>query len=318
VTGEGVLDGQGADGNWWSWKGNATAGWKKGMPQQKPARDSLFAMAERGVPVAQRVFGAGSYLRPNFIQPYQCRNVLIAGVTFKDSPMWFIHPVLCENVTIENVTTVGHGPNNDGCDPESSRDILIQGCTFDNGDDCIAIKSGRNADGRRVNVPTENIIIRRCTMRDGHGGVVLGSEITGGVRNVFVEECAMDSPNLDRALRFKTNSMRGGFIENFFARNIKVGQVADAVVKVNFYYEEGDAGPFTPAMKNVFISDMTAKKGKYAFHLRGYERSPITNLHVDSCRFDGIEKANVIEHLRDATFDQVMINGALFQYQKGK
>ena len=199
VTGKGTLDGQATNENWWSWKGNADDGWKKGMPNQKNARNALFAMAEKNVPVAERVFGEGHYLRPNFIQPYRCKNVLIQDVTLKDSPMWFIHPVLCTNVTVKDVTVNGLGPNNDGCNPESSKDVLIKDCFFNTGDDCIAIKSGRNADGRRVNVPGENIVIQGCNMKEGHGGVVLGSEISGGVRNVFAEDCVMDSPNLERA-----------------------------------------------------------------------------------------------------------------------
>ena len=133
--------------------------------------------------------------------------------------MWQIHPVLCNNVTVKGVSMVSHGPNNDGCNPESCRDVLIENCFFDTGDDCIAIKSGRNNDGRLVAIPAENIIIRNCRMKDGHGGVTIGSEVSGGVRNVFTENCDMDSPNLDRALRIKTNSVRGGFIENIFMRN---------------------------------------------------------------------------------------------------
>ncbi len=309
VTGEGILDGQGSNDNWWSWKGNKDAGWSSGMPNQKNARVRLLDMADKGIPVNQRIFGEGSFLRPNFIEPYMCKNILISGVTFKNSPMWFIHPTLSENITIENVTVVGHGPNNDGCDPESSKDILIRGCKFDTGDDCIAIKSGRNADGRRVNVPSENIVIQHCEMKDGHGGVVLGSEISGSVRNVFVEDCVMDSPNLDRALRFKTNSVRGGVIENFFARRITVGEVAEAVVLVDFNYEEGDAGSFTPVMKNIVISDVTAKKGKYGLFLKGYERSPITNMRIENCRFDNMAYSNVIEHTKNLNLVNVEING---------
>ena len=136
-------------------------------------------------------------------QPDRCRNVFIEDVTIVNSPMWEINPVLCQNVAIRDVKIVSHGPNNDGCDPESCTDVLIEGCLFDTGDDCIAIKSGRNNDGRRVGVPSENIIVRNCVMKDGHGGVVLGSECTGGIRNVFVENCEMDSPELDRALQTK-------------------------------------------------------------------------------------------------------------------
>jgi polygalacturonase len=309
VTGEGVLNGQGSSDHWWSWKGKEEYGWKKGMPHQKNGRDKLFAMAEKGVPVHERTFGDGWYLRPSFVQPYRSRNILISGVTFKDSPMWFLNPTLCENVTIENVTVIGHGPNNDGCDPESSRDVLIRGCKFDTGDDCIAIKSGRNADGRRINVPTENVVIQQCKMKDGHGGVVLGSELSGSIRNVFVEDCVMDSPNLDRALRFKTNSVRGGVIENFFARRITVGQVAEAVVLVDFNYEEGDTGPHTPVMRNIFLSGITAKKGKHAVVAKGYARSPITNIVMEDCTFETMAQPNILEYVKHFTVRNVHVNG---------
>lgn len=310
VTGEGILDGQGSNEHWWPWKGKKDdGGWKPGMPHQKKGRDSLFLLAEMNFPVEQRVFGEGFYLRPSFFQPYRSKNILVSGVTFKNSPMWFLNPVLCENVTIDGVTVQGLGPNNDGCNPESSKDVLISNCYFDTGDDCIAIKSGRNNDGRRINVPSENIVIRNCKMKEGHGGVVLGSELSGGIRNVFVEDCTMDSPNLDRALRFKTNSVRGGVIENFFARRITVGQVAEAVVLVDYNYEEGDAGKFDPEMRNVFISDVTARKGKYALFIKGYARAPITNLQLENCRFDAMEKENIVEHVNGLILKNVTING---------
>jgi polygalacturonase len=220
ITGSGTLDGQAADENWWRWKGGRGAA----DGTQTAARDRLMAMAAKGVPVAQRTCGEGDYLRPNFIQPYRCQNVLIDGVTVLNSPMWEIHPVLCRNVTVRNVAVSSHGPNNDGCDPESCRDVLIEGCTFDTGDDCIALKSGRNEDGRRLAVPVENIVIRNCTMKDGHGGVVIGSEVSGGARNIFAERCRMDSPNLDRALRIKTNSVRGGFVEHVYMHHVAYQQ----------------------------------------------------------------------------------------------
>jgi hypothetical protein len=148
-------------------------------------------------------------------------------------------------------------------------------------------------------------------MKEGHGGVVVGSEVSGGVRNVFVEDCVMDSPRLDRALRFKTNSVRGGTIENFFARRMTVGQVAEAVVKVDFFYEEGDAGSHTPVMRNLRVEDLTAQKGEFAFWIKGYERSKITGLHFSRCRFEGMAKPNVLEHVADIHFDDVTINGVL-------
>jgi polygalacturonase len=236
--------------------------------------------------------------------------VLIEGVVLKNSPMWQIHPTLCSNVTVRGATMASHGPNNDGCNPESSRDVLIEDCTFDTGDDCIAIKSGRNRDGRRVATPSENIIIRNCRMKDGHGGVTIGSEASGGVRNVFAENCRMDSPNLDRALRLKTNSVRGGFIENVFMRDVVVGQVADAVFHVDLFYEEGDSGQFPPRVQNIEMVNVTSKKSKYALYLRGSQKAPLNNIRVQRCSFENAAKADVIENVNGLVLDRVMENGS--------
>ena len=309
VTGEGTLDGQADNAHWWSWKGNTAFGWVEGAPQQKPARDRLFQMGERGVPVAERIFGDGDYLRPQFIQPYRCRNVLIEGVTIRNSPMWEIHPVLCQNVTVRGVTVMTHGPNNDGCNPESCRDVLIEGCHFDTGDDCIAIKSGRNADGRRLATPSENIIVRHCRMKDGHGGVTMGSEISGGVRNVFAERCQMDSPNLDRALRFKNNAARGGVIEHVYMREVTVGEVAHAVLAIDFHYEEGRNGAYTPVVRDVEMRNVTSRKSEYGLYLRGFENAPIRGVRLIDCTFSGVEKGNVVEFVQGLTMRGVTING---------
>jgi polygalacturonase len=208
-----------------------------------------------------------------------------------------------------NTTVEGLGPNNDGCDPECSRDVLIRNCHFNNGDDCIAIKSGRNADGRRVNVRSENIIIQDCSMRDGHGGVVIGSETSGGVRNVFAERCTMDSPTLDRVLRIKTNSVRGGIVENVFMRNIKVGQVAEAVVKIDFFYEEADAGKFTPIVRNIQVKNVECNKSMFAIWIKAYERSPATDIHIEDCKFMNVSKPNVIENVKNLTLLNVRASG---------
>jgi polygalacturonase len=266
-------------------------------------------MGARGLPVAERMFGPGHDLRPNFIQPYSCQNVLIEDITIVHSPMWEIHPVLCTNVTVRGVTIGSHGPNNDGCDPESCRDVLIERCTFDTGDDCIALKSGRNDDGRRVNVPVENVVIRDCVMKDGHGGVVIGSEISGGARNIFAERCRMDSPRLDRALRIKTNSVRGGTIEHVYLRDVTVGEVAEAVVTVNFFYEEGDAGRFPPVVHDIDVRNVTSRKSQHALLLRGYAHAPIRDVRLVDCRFDGVAKADVLEAVEGLTFSNVTVNG---------
>src|ERR1017187_2071988 len=214
ITGEGVVGGQADCEHWWPWSGSAACRPKSGDPNARAARDALTDMGAKDIPVEKRVFGEGFYLRPPLLQPCRSKNILIEGVTITNSPMWVVTPQYCTNVTVRGVKVVGHGPNTDGCDPDSCTDVLIEDCSFDTGDDCIAIKSGRNRDGRRVARPTENAIIRGCQMKDGHGGVTIGSEMSGGVRNVFVENCRLDSPNLNQALRFKTNAMRGGTIEN--------------------------------------------------------------------------------------------------------
>ena len=212
--------------------------------------------------------------------------------------MWILNPVLCENVTIRGVTVDSHGPNNDGCDPESCRNVLIENCTFDTGDDCIAIKSGRNADGRRVGVPSENIIIRGCTMRDGHGGVVLGSEMSGGIQNVFVENCKMESPHLERAIRLKSNSSRGGYLKNLYVRNIQVGQVADAVVRINLNYEK-DRGEHYPTVENIYIDGIVSEKSKYPFYFAGLDQAKIRHVVIDNCTFRNVDKPSVIENVED-------------------
>lgn len=312
ITGEGTLDGQADETHWWPWKGawKTHPEWASG-DTQKAARDRLGQMVEEGVPVERRVFTTGSFLRPQFIQPYRCRNVLIEGVTIVNSPMWEMNPVLCTNVTVRGVQVATHGPNNDGCNPESCRDVLIEGCVFDTGDDCIAIKSGRNADGRRIDVPSENIVIRGCRMKEGHGGVTLGSEISGHVRNVFVEECEMDSPNLDRALRFKNNALRGGILENVYMRNVRVGQVADAVLSVDLYYEEGQQGPYVPVVRNVEMRSVTSRKSRYGLYMRAYEKSEISDIRIIDSRFDGVERGNVTEGVQRLVLVNSMINGQL-------
>jgi polygalacturonase len=308
ITGTGTLDGQADREHWWDWK--ATGNWVvKGSPNQAADRAALVAMGDKDTPVRERIFGEGHYLRPQFLQPYRSQNVLIEGVTIRNSPMWEINPVLCRNVTVRNVSIVSHGPNNDGCDPESCQDVLVTGCTFDTGDDCIAIKAGRNRDGRRVNTPCENLIIEHCTMKDGHGGVSIGSEVSGGVRNVFVRDCRMSSPNLDRALRIKTNSYRGGVIENISFHDVTVGEVSHDVIQIDYFYEEGPGGPFHPMVRNVDIGGVTSEKADYALNLRGYATDPISNVSVEHCRFKNAAKSNLLEHVEGLRVDDVEVNG---------
>lgn len=306
VTGNGTLDGSASDENWWGWAR------RRGTEPVRQANDvnKLRDMGNSNVPVKDRVFGDGHYLRPSFIEPYRSKNILIEGVKIVRSPMWEVHPVLSSNITVRKLTIETHGPNNDGCDPESSRDILIEDCIFDTGDDCIAIKSGRDDDGRRVNVPSENIIIRNCTMKDGHGGVVIGSEISGGTRNVFVENCKMDSPQLDRALRFKSNALRGGVIENVYMRNVQVGRVTEAILTVDFIYDTGAKGPHRPVLRNVEIDNVTSTSSPRVMWIVGFEGTTIENIRFQNCTFRGVEATEVMSHAGAISFNNVTIEPA--------
>jgi hypothetical protein len=148
-------------------------------------------------------------------------------------------------------------------------------------------------------------------MKAGHGGVVIGSETTGGTRNVFAENCIMDDPNLDRVLRLKTNSVRGGFIENVYMRNVTVGQVKEAILRIYYFYGEGDVGEFAPVVRNVNMENVTCKKSKYALFLKGYERSPITDVRLKNCTFDNVQDPNlsVISCVKNLVMENVKING---------
>ena len=311
ITGEGTLDGQSNNEHWWPWNGRDRYGWKEGQPNQRKDRAALQEMSEKGVPVRDRVFGEGHYLRPQFIQPYRCKNVLIEGVRIRNSPMWEIHPVLCTNVIVQKLDIESYGPNNDGCDPESCRDVLIKDCLFATGDDCIAVKSGRNADGRRLGAASENIVIQGCRMKDGHGGITIGSEISGGVRNLYAEDCHLDSPNLDHALRVKNNRMRGGLLEDLYFRNIDVGQVAHAVITIDFNYEEGEKGAFVPVVRNYAVSNLKSGKSPYALDVQGFETAPITNLRLDNCTFANVARPSIVKHVSGLTMTNVRINGEL-------
>jgi polygalacturonase len=318
VTGKGVLNGQASNENWWWWSGSETYGWSKGMPNQKDPLNlfRLMDMAEEGVSVSERVFGEGHYLRPTFVDFFECTNVLLKDIKIINAPFWVIHPMKSSNVTIDGVTVQSHGPNNDGCDPEYSKNVIIKNCTFNTGDDCIAIKSGRNADGRRVAIPSENIIVKNCKMIDGHGGVVIGSEISAGVRNVFVDNCVMDSPNLERAIRIKTNSKRGGLIENVYVRNLEVGQVKEAVLKINMFYgiygnQEGD---FIPQVRNVFLENINVKNGgQYGILAKGYKESPIENVTLKNVVIEKVDNPYSIENLQGLKFVNTHINGVLMK-----
>jgi len=313
ITGKGIIDGQGSNDTWWSMCGSPLFGWKEGMlAQRNGGRNKLLMYAETSTPIDKRQMTLEDGLRPQLINLYRCNTILIEDVVLKNSPFWVIHPVFCESITVRGVQVISHGPNSDGCDPESSKNVLIENCVFDTGDDCIAIKSGRNMDGRKWNVPSENIIVRNCEMKDGHGGVVIGSEISGGYKNLFVENCKMDSPNLDRVIRIKTNNCRGGIIENVFVRNIEVGECKEAVLKINLLYEGGEQcdRSFPPVVRNVYMDSVTSKKSDYGILITGYEDAiNIQNIYVSNCTFNNVKKGNSIVGASNVTLKKITING---------
>lgn len=314
ITGKGVLNGQGSPENWWPWKGSATYGYVKGTPSQLDAPNvpGLVTMGANGTPVEKRVFGDGFYLRPSFIEPNECENVLIQGVKIINAPFWVIHPMKSNHVIVDGVYIKSHGPNNDGCDPEYSKNVIIKNCIFDTGDDCIAIKAGKNADGRRNAIVTENIIVRDCKMVDGHGGVVIGSEMSAGVKNVYAYNCEMDSPELDRAIRVKTNIQRGGFVDGLYVKNIKVGQVKEAVVRLNMNYNtEGTvAEPVYPKIQNVLIEDVVVEDGgKFAILADGLPQSKINNIVLKNVTIKKVNENFSLKHIENLKLINVMING---------
>jgi polygalacturonase len=306
ITGEGTLDGQANAAEWHSWK--STSGDSK----------KLVQMGKDNVPVKDRVFGEGHHLRPNMIQPCRCRNVLIEGVRVINSPMWVLHPLYSTNVTIRGVTVEAQGPNTDGCDPDSCTDVLIEDCSFSDGDDCIAVKSGRDEDGRRVNIPCENVVIRNCHFEAGHGGVTMGSETGGGIRNVFAENCNFDSPDLEMAMRFKTNPARGGFIESIYLRNCTV-KTAQFGVHMTMRYSSSGAmeGPTIPYVRNIDIRDSKfANLTKAPIFIQGWsEAAPITDVTIANCELECTKKhaTNTITNAARVRLVNVKVNGEVVE-----
>ena len=321
ITGEGTIDGGGSNDTWWPMCGKDKFGYKPGMITQRGgSRARLLKQAEDGVPMDERRFDKNDGLRPQLINLNQCDNILIEKVTLLRSPFWVIHPLFCKNVTVRGVTITNDGPNGDGCDPESCDGVLIEDCFFNTGDDCIAIKSGRNNDGRLWGKPSENIIIRNCIMHNGHGGVVIGSEISGGCRNVFAHDNVMDSPDLERVIRIKTNTCRGGIIENIYARNIKVGQCQESVLKINLDYEPNEVccRDYPPTVRNVYMENVTCEKSKYGVQIIALDTAVyVHDIYVKDCKFNGVESGNTIKgETRNVKFDNLFINGNIVLLEK--
>lgn len=319
ITGKGTIDGGGNNDTFWQWNGSPRFGYKEGVTKESQklgSRSKLLKMAEDGVPFDERKFGMGYGLRPQLVNMVHCERILIKDVKMINSPFWVIHPLLSKNITVDGVYVWNEGPNGDGCDPEACENVLIQNCVFHTGDDCIAIKSGRNNDGRLWNQPSKNIIIRNCKMEDGHGGVVIGSEISGGCENVYAENCVMDSPHLERILRIKTNNCRGGQVQNINMRNVVVGQCKEAVVKINLDYERKEIcyRGFEPVVNNVNVENVTCQKSDYGVLIIGRDSlENVYDINIKNCKFDGVvkEPVKITGKTRNVKFDNLVINGSL-------
>ena len=324
ITGKGTIDGGGSRDTWWPWVGNARFGYKgEGPAQNKGGRARMLKNGEDGIPMynekgermPERVFGPQDGMRPQLVNFNKCEGILMEDITLLRSPFWVIHPLHSTDITVRRVKMINDGPNGDGCDPECCDRVLIEDCFFNTGDDCIAIKSGRNRDGRERNMPSQNIIIRNCEMKNGHGGVVIGSEISGGCKNVFAHDCVMDSPELERVLRIKTNSCRGGIIENINMKDVKVGVCKESILKINLDYEHNEVccRGYYPTVRNVYMENVTSEKSKYGVQIIGLEEDTyVYDIFVKNCKFNGVQSGNFSSgKTRNVKFDKLFINGSL-------
>ncbi|MCD8223187.1 MAG: glycosyl hydrolase family 28 protein [Clostridiales bacterium] len=313
LTGEGTLDG-GADAeHWWNWHHQVEKAWsadKKDL--QLEDRRETRRMNMEGVPVSERIFGPGHYLRPNFIQAIRCERVLLKGFTLKNSPMWQVNPVMCKSLTVDGLTLSSHGPNNDGCDPESCDGVFITNCRFDTGDDCISLKSGRDRDGREARIPCEHVLIEGNEFADGHGGIALGSEMSGGIRCVAAMNNRFCSPNLTYALRLKTNARRGGIVEDIVLADTVIDCVHGAAVHGTMLYEDGRNGDELPIFRNLLIENIRAYGGDYGVFLEAFDEVPITGLTLRNIEITGVTQPMRCMNWQDPVIENVRINGKYF------
>jgi hypothetical protein len=286
ITGPGKLDGNAEA--WWDWKHRETR--------------AAFDMGAAGAPVEERVFGTEeAAIRPAFINFVDCRNILLEGFEIGGGPNWTIHPVYCENVIIRRVYVNTDGPNNDGIDPDSCRNVLIEHCRFKTGDDCVVLKSGYNEDGWRVGRPTENVVMRWCYSNEGHGGMVIGSEMSGDVRNVYVHDSTFEGT--DRALRIKSKRGRGGVVENIWAENLVVRDMQREVVTLNMEYGSDRMDPSNsrpPVFRNITVRNIVGEGAPMAVLMRGLADAPVEDILLEDLTLS-TTRGIVLDHARGVT-----------------
>ena len=300
ITGKGTLNGNAA--RWWKWKESG----------------AHFKADLTSTPLENRVFGTPEAgIRPNFLCLYGCKNILLEGFTIGSGPNWTIHPVYCENVTIRRVNVDTDGPNNDGIDPDSCRDVLIEHCTFSTGDDCVVLKSGYNEDGWRVGRPTENVIMRHCSSKHGHGGLVIGSEMSGDVRNVFMHDCQFDGT--DRAIRIKSKRGRGAVVEKVYARDIKAKNMQYEFAILNMDYsadKNAAANDKLPVFRDMCFERIEGDCAPVAIRITGEADSPIENIRFEDMKL-AAKSGVVASHIKGLKFEDLKIDpkdGILFDF----
>jgi polygalacturonase len=297
ITGHGKVNGS-ASKNFATWR-----------PQRSGNQDKLRQMGSDGTPVYKRVFGEGFNLPPDMIQFFGCKNVLIDGITINDAPYWVIHPVLCNNVTVQNVTINSMNLNNDGCDPEASTNVLIQHCNFTTGDDGIAIKAGRDQDGWRIGQPTENVIVRDCVFNSKTNGLCIGSEMSAGVRNVYmyndyIKKCGS-------AIYFKSNLDRGGFIENIHVSDVQCDTTKSAFIRFENNYHGSRGGHYPTSFNGFVIQNVNCNySGEAGIYAVGVDGNTIKNVTLKKVTILKTPLAEVIYNIENWTYENVSINGA--------
>ncbi|MBN1463364.1 MAG: glycoside hydrolase family 28 protein [Paludibacteraceae bacterium] len=295
IIGEGTID------------GNAMKSFSTWKPNQKASLQLSRDYNHNSTPIKERIFGKGHFLRPHLVQFFECKNILVEGVTVTNSPFWCIHLVKSENATFRAINFIAKLVNNDGIDPEYSKNILIENINFNNGDDNVAIKAGRDTEGRATAIPSENIIIRNCKFKGLHG-VVMGSEMSAGVQNIFVENCGVGG-YLKRGIYLKSNPDRGGFIRNIYVKNVELGDVEDCFFITSFYHGEGTAGLITD-IRDIFIQNVTCKKASYGgIVIQGFPGKPIKDIYLKNITIDDAKVPLSLTNTEEIRMSNVSIGG---------
>ncbi|WP_418262449.1 glycoside hydrolase family 28 protein [Flavobacterium faecale] len=320
IKGRGVIDGQGKA--WWN-EVYRIEGSK--VPLAPTKYQTMWVEQNKGItyePYYKRTIDK-HFFRPAFFQAYECKNILIEGVTFQNSPFWTINPVFCDNVTITGITIFNpHSPNTDGINPSSCKNVRISNCHISVGDDCITIKSGRDADGRKYGRPTENVTITNCTMLSGHGGVVIGSEMSGGIKKITISNCVFDGT--DRGIRIKSARGRGGVVEEIRVDNIVMKDIKQEAIVLNLFYDkdakEEPVSERTPIFRNIHMSNITGSNINKAGAILGISEMPIQNISFSNINMEAKE-GFTLSTATDVEFHDVKVNatiGASFKITDSK